>query len=545
MTLNASSLAVLTGLAALAPFAMAASADVTRDDIVAIPERELRDSLYVVRGKALLVNLEQARTPADWRRVPGIKGAWKKSPGLRGKTVLEDVDGDGILELYGESPGKEPGRSSFWCREADGRLRWETEIRTTSGDNNGVHCEDLDGDGVREVVVLGNYLQVLDARNGRLKWERFVFADVHGGPAAKLKGDEYRFEYPYRLGHCTDRTKLNIVTADGLPATGDWSRKMKDGKRPGFPEGGGQIIAYTPEGKVAWHFKHVGKTYIGGAHEIRVHDLDGDGLDEVLYAANGGTICLNPDGTQRWRFDAPAPATHSDWIGIDDVTGDGQLDVVVQHGGPLGFVYILHAASGKIQHRTKVEPYSEVQNLAVGKFRPDLPGRQIALSTINGCMLRLIDGSTGAYLDWQANAAEWPTLLRWNNLDMYNCIAHDANGDGVDEIFTFNTPKRGQLTRVGKDEVTKDPRQAMNVGVAAFKGDGTHLQYWNFYTPTAKGIQWGASQWDMRQFHAPVRKFDIDRNGVEEAYIETKAWIVLAEIVDLRKLPGSTAGRPN
>ncbi len=525
--------------------AFAGGVSPTPADIARIPPQELKDNLYVVRGNALLINLQKAITPADWLRIPGIKGAWKKSPGIRGKIVLEDADGDGVLELYGESPGTEPGRSSFWCREADGRVRWETSIRQTSLDNNGVHCEDIDGDGLREVVILGNYLQVLNASDGRLKWERFVFPDVHGGPAAKLTGSEYRMEYPFRLGHCMDRKTLTIVTADGRPAPGEWSLKMKDGKRPGFPMGGVQIIAYQPNGDIAWHYQHAGKNYVGGAHEIRVHDIDRDGLDEVFYAANGGTICLNHDGTERWRLDIPAPATHSDWILIEDVTGDGALDVVVQHGGAGGFVYILNARSGKIQFRVPVQPQTEVQNLAAGRFRPELPGRQIALTTINGCMLRLIDGHTGKYLEWASNAAEWSTLLRWNYLDMYNCVAHDANGDGVHEIFTFNTPKRGQLTRVGKDEVTLDPLKALNVGVAAFAGDGTHLQYWNFYTPTAKGIQWGASQWEMRQFKSPPRTFDVDRNGIDEAYIETKAWIVLAEIADLRKRSGSTTSQPN
>ena len=61
-------------------------AALTPEDIEKIPADELREQLYVVRKQALLVNLARARTPADWLRVPGVKGAWKNF-GQRGKTV--------------------------------------------------------------------------------------------------------------------------------------------------------------------------------------------------------------------------------------------------------------------------------------------------------------------------------------------------------------------------------------------------------------------------------------------------------------------------
>jgi hypothetical protein len=52
----------------------------------------------------------------------------------------------------------------------------------------------------------------------------------------------------------------------------------------------------------------------------------------VIYSANGGTICLNRDGSERWRLDVNG-GTHSDWIVVADVNGDHELDVVVQQGG--------------------------------------------------------------------------------------------------------------------------------------------------------------------------------------------------------------------
>jgi hypothetical protein len=506
---------------------------VTPADIAAIPRQELADSLYVVRGRALLINLAKARTPDDWLRIPGIKGAWSKSPLKRGMTTLADADGDGRYELYGEGGEAGPGQCMFWCREADGTVRWKTAIHESGPDNNGVHCADIDGDGKHEVVSVGNYLQILDAATGAVKLKRFIFADFYGKSGADVKGDEVRFDYPYRLARCSDKKQFDIVIANGWSPTGPQPLVRASDGKPDSPKGGVQIIAYRTDGTIAWHYKHEGKGYRGGGHEFRAHDLDGDGLDEIIHSANGGLIVLNHDGTERWRKDGLGE--HSDWIPIADINGDGRLDIVVQQGGAKGFIYILDAQTGHEHSRTPDVLQSQIQNLATGRFRPELPGRQIALTTINGHVLRLLDGRSGELLTWPVGAAEHPTLFRWNGLDMYNCAAHDADGDGVDEIFTWSTPKGGQLVRVGREEITTDASKALFVGVAAFKGDGTLRQYWNCYTPTADGIEWGAHQWDMRQFHSPPRRWDVDRNSIEEAYVETEQWIFLTEIADLSK----------
>jgi hypothetical protein len=113
---------------------------------------------------------------------------------------------------------------------------------------------------------------------------------------------------------------------------------------------------------------------------------------------------------------------------------------------------------------------------------------------------------------------------------MYNCARHDADGDGEDEVFTFTTPKGGQLERVGTAPQPLDAGKAFTIGVAAFEGDGSLAQYWNFYEPLESGFRWGVRGWEMRQFQCPVRRFDVDGNGVEEAYVETQPWILLVEI---------------
>lgn len=534
-TKSTSGIVYLVHVALLASV-LAAETPVTPAIIEAISRQELTESLYVIRGHALLINLGKARNLQEWLRIPGVKAAWRKDPLKRGMTTFQDADGDGAYELYGESAeGSEdrPGTTFFWCRDPNGTVRWKTPIHTSGPNNNGVHCEDIDGDGRKEVISVGNYLQILDANSGDLRRQQFIFPDFYGAHGDEIKGDEVRFDYPYRLARCSDPKQWDIVIANGWSPTGPRVlRRASDGK-PDSPKGGVQIIAYRPDGSIAWHYKLEGSGYRGGGHEFRAHDLDGDGWDEIIHSANGGLIVLNHDGSERWRKNNLGE--HSDWIPIADVTGDGRLDIVVQQGGAKGFIYIFDAQTGREHSRTPDVLLSQIQNLAAGRFRPELPGRQIALTTINGCVLRLLNGPTGELLPWPSGAKNNPTLLSWNGLDMYNCATHDANGDGIDEIFTYSTPKGGQLLRVGREEITSEASKALLTGVAAYRGDGTLLQYWNCYTPAGDGIQWGARQWDMRQFHSPAKRWDVDGNGVEEAYFETESWTFLAEIAELTR----------
>ena len=519
--------------------ALAADAGPTPETIQAIPDKELRSSPYVIRDRALLMNLDLLRTPEDWLKVPGVKGAWKKMGGFRGKTVLQDTDGDGQFELYGEGYSRDPDRGSFWRRKADGSEVWNTAIRKGSSDNNGVQCQDLEGNGSFEVICLGDHLTIMDAKTGDIRLERNIYKDFVSTPSAK-GGPEQLLNYPWRLGRMSDDGEWSIVVADGFSPDGNANYTVRT-----EPRGGVQVVCYRADGAIRWHYRHKGK-FKGGGHEVRVHDLNGDGLDEVVYSANGGLFCLNHDGTERWRHEL---GNHSDWISISDVTGDKRLNVVVQQGGPTGWFYVVDALSGRILRRIPNRPECEVQNFTAGSFRQALPGQQLAVATINKCMLRLIDLTNGEYLKFPVGAAtDEPTLRRWNGLDMYNSAAHDADGDGVNEIFTFTTPKPHWLKAAGKEALPLDAAQALSVGVAAFRGDGTLAQYWNFYTPSGKQttyrpfnngkaeIRWGVNEWEMRQFVNPKRRFDVDGNGIEEAYIETEPWILLVEIADLRKV---------
>jgi hypothetical protein len=522
---------LFAGLAALhgivSPRCLAIDAGPSPEVMEQISVDELKNHPYVIRDKALLINLSAAKTPGDWLKIPGVKGAWRKTPGQRGKTVLQDADGDGVMELYGEGGSKDPSRSLFWRHDANGAARWETPIHRGSEDNNGVQCEDLDLDGDYEAVCLGSYLTVMDAEGGDIVAQRCIFHDMVGSADVSPEESTLRFDHPYRLAHCTDKKKYNIVVGNGYSPDG----QAKKGKHLTYAIGGVQVVCYNPDGKIAWHYKHAGKGYEGGGHELRVHDLDGDGFDEVIYSANGGLVCINHDGSERWRHDGWG--MHSDWIEIDDVTGDGKLDMVVQQGGPAGHFYILDASVGQVLRKIPNQPKCEVQNFAAASYRPELKGKQLALTTIGEATLRLIDLATGEYLTFPVGAAEAPTIRRWNDLDMYNCASHDADGDGVEEVFTYTTPKPYQLERVGKVALPKDAAKALTVGVAAFRGDGSLAQYWNFYSPRDSGVVWGVHHWEMRQFVAPERKFDIDDNGIEEAYIETEPWVLLVEIADL------------
>lgn len=147
--------------------------DVTPKNMENVPV----DKLYVVQGKALLVNLSLACTPDDWLKVPGVKGAWRNFDS-RGKVVLQDVDGDGDFEFYGTGYGTASSRATFSCREKDGTTRWTIPAVGCCEYNNGVWCEDIDDDGKYEVVDVECYLTVLDACTRERKIERFIYHDL-------------------------------------------------------------------------------------------------------------------------------------------------------------------------------------------------------------------------------------------------------------------------------------------------------------------------------------------------------------------------------
>jgi len=95
------------------------------------------------------------------------------------------------------------------------------------------------------------------------------------------------------------------------------------------------------------------------------YDFDGDGRDEVM----AGYDLLDHDGRKLWS--CRDLEDHADCIWVGDVNGDGTPELVIG-----GSVTVMYDPNGRELWR--YEDSIESQHVALGKFRDDLPGLQIA-----------------------------------------------------------------------------------------------------------------------------------------------------------------------
>ncbi|GGG13403.1 hypothetical protein GCM10010912_67280 [Paenibacillus albidus] len=252
------------------------------------------------------------------------------------KMLLGDLDGDGRAELLLVQPDNRQDvryiPHQVQCLTAfdlEGRLLWQKGTPDPGAGSQGsdypAQIYDLDGDGLLEVlVVMDGRFHVLEGATGAVK-------SVHDLPAE----------------HAHDC--IIIANLTGGERASDII--LKDRYH--------QLWALDRNFKLLWtHTGNVG-------HYPWVHDLNGDGRDEVM----AGYDLLDADGNLLWS--CQDLDDHADCLWVGDVNGDGLPEVVVG-----GSVTVMYDREGRELWR-----YSgsiESQHLALGRFREDLPGLQVA-----------------------------------------------------------------------------------------------------------------------------------------------------------------------
>ncbi|WP_339279921.1 FG-GAP-like repeat-containing protein [Paenibacillus sp. FSL W8-1187] len=256
--------------------------------------------------------------------------------GPRCKMLLGDLNADGRMELVLVQPDNRQDvrhiPHQVQCVTAfdlDGNRLWQAgkpDPRAGSqGSDYPAQVYDWDGDGRLEVLCVMN--------------DRFVVLD---GATGAQKASH---ELPSPNAHDC----LIIANLSGGPRASDLI--LKDRYHKLWAMDNRFNLLWTYEGNPG-HFPWAG-------------DLDGDGFDEIM----AGYDLLDHTGRRRWS--CSGLEDHADCIWFGDVDGDGIPEVVVG-----GSVTVMYSRDGQElwRHADSIES----QHIALGKFRPELPGLQIA-----------------------------------------------------------------------------------------------------------------------------------------------------------------------
>lgn len=259
-----------------------------------------------------------------------------RAAGPRCKMLLGDLNGDGRMEMLLVQPDNRQDvryiPHQVQCLTAfdlEGNLLWQTGKPDPGAGSQGsdypAQIVDIDGDGRMEVLcVMDSRLIVINGHDGSVRSSHelpdpeahdcIIIANLTGNP----NGRDFILKDRYHRMWAMDRN-FNLL----------W---MHEGNPGHFP----------------W-----------------AYDLDGDGYDEVM----AGYTLLDHDGTPLWS--CRELDDHADCIWIGDVNGDGEPELVIG-----GSVTVMYDRYGKELWR--YEGSIESQHIALGRFRSDLPGMQIA-----------------------------------------------------------------------------------------------------------------------------------------------------------------------
>lgn len=366
---------------------------------------------------------------------PVLLGTVDVSPaGGRPKMLLGDLTGDGRMELLFVQGDDINARydphqvTSLTAIDLDGDVVWQVGDVDPKGGGHGADFPaqiwDFDGDGRNEVVcVIDDRFVVIDGRTGETQREA---------------------ELPAPQAHDC------IVPANLTGGTGRRDLLVKDRYSKVWALDGDFDVLWTHEGNTGhypWPF-----------------DFDGDGRDEVM----AGYDFLEPDGTHRWSCEDVDE--HADCIWLADVDDDGEPEILIGEGG-------LYAYEPDGTERWRNREPREVQHIAPGNFRRDVPGLQVAGldRIVRGSRdqtgqdgIFLVDGDGETLCTEDRDPGGWVTIIEpmrdWDDADLDYVLAwrrgDDTNPalyDGhLDPVVTFPVDgylAHGDLFGQGREQV--------------------------------------------------------------------------------------------
>lgn len=346
------------------------------------------------------------------------------------RMLLGDVTGDGLLDvvmMQGDqmSDDRYVGHQVNCLTAYDwhGNLLWQVG-NPASGSSTGsdipAQIYDIDGDGANEVLacmnndVVSNRFVVLDGRTGAI---------------------EEQYDYPAPEAH----DAIIIANLSGADQAADVALKDR------------YENLWAMDRNWELLFSHAGNV----GHYPWPADYDGDGVEELM----AGYDFLESDGRRVWSVTQEG---HADCIWVGDVDENPANGKEIALGGSDLTVYDKNGAL-IAREDAPVEP----QNIAIGDFRPDLPGLEI------GGQDRRDRGEPGeeAIFLWSPMQGE---MLFYNTRSGWGSIAnmvHNWDGTGRDLISIWRGPAAPALFDGTGTEVASFAEGYLMTGDV--DGDGT------------------------------------------------------------------------
>jgi rhamnogalacturonan endolyase len=303
--------------------------------------------------------------------------------GNYGSSVIRfgDLDGDGVPDAVLVQV-EDTGVRKLTCLTAmtlEGKILWQMgkpDIRNIDvGSDVPIQIFDIDHDGQNEVI----YIPEADNR-GPLP--RFFTLTILNGKTGAVKKQ-------VKLSAGWDTILFADLAGRGYPQ----DLVIKD-RYENF-----WVFDVANNFKLLWS-----KLKVNTGHYPLNYDFDGDGKEELLM----GYMLYSHDGKELWSH--PEFPEHDDAVYIDDMDGDGRLEIAMATSKDA----VLLDAAGKIFFRKEMH---HCQHALIGKFRQDLPGKQVCFIDIRR---RMKDGDKFALEDSQVSIFDKGGRLLGSNTD--NCM---------------------------------------------------------------------------------------------------------------------------